>query len=315
MEKIYDLIIIGAGPGGLAAGLYGARAKMDTLIIEKDKTGGQISTTEEVANYPGSIADASGPTLVARMVEQVEEFGAQKVKDSILEVDFSKDIKVLKGEKDVYKAKAVIVATGASPRKLDVPGEKELTGKGVSYCATCDADFFTDMQVFVVGGGDSAVEEALFLTKFAKQVTIVHRRDSLRAAKSIQEKAFKNPKIDFKWDTAIKEIKGDGIVESVIFENLKTNEVEEYLADEEFGTFGIFVFTGYLPQTELFKDVLEMDKQGYLITDTKMNSNIKGVFVAGDCRQKTLRQVVTAVADGAIAAVEAEKYVDEHFGE
>lgn len=315
MEKIYDLVIIGAGPGGLAAGLYGARAKMDTLIIEKDKTGGQISTTEEVANYPGSIPDASGPTLVARMVEQVEEFGAQKVKDNILEVDFSKDIKVLKGEKDVYKAKAVIVATGASPRKLDVPGEKELTGKGVSYCATCDADFFTDMQVFVVGGGDSAVEEALFLTKFAKQVTIVHRRDSLRAAKSIQEKAFKNPKIDFKWDTAIKEIKGDGIVESVIFENLKTNEVEEYLADEEFGTFGIFVFTGYLPQTELFKDVLEMDKQGYLITDTKMNSNIKGVFVAGDCRQKTLRQVVTAVADGAIAAVEAEKYVDEHFGE
>ena len=315
MEKIYDLIIIGAGPGGLAAGLYGARAKMDTLIIEKDKTGGQISTTEEVANYPGSIPDASGPTLVARMVEQVEEFGAQKVKDSILEVDFSKDIKVLKGEKDVYKAKAVIVATGASPRKLDVPGEKDLTGKGVSYCATCDADFFTDMQVFVVGGGDSAVEEALFLTKFAKQVTIVHRRDSLRAAKSIQEKAFKNPKIDFKWDTAIKEIKGDGIVESVIFENLKTNEVEEYLADEEFGTFGIFVFTGYLPQTELFKDVLEMDKQGYLITDTKMNSNIKGVFVAGDCRQKTLRQVVTAVAGGAIAAVEAEKYVDEHFGE
>lgn len=315
MEKIYDLVIIGAGPGGLSAGLYGARAKMDTLIIEKDKTGGQISTTEEVANYPGSIADASGPTLVARMVEQVEEFGAQKVKDNILEVDFSKDIKVLKGEKDVYKAKSVIVATGASPRKLDVPGEKELTGKGVSYCATCDADFFTDMQVFVVGGGDSAVEEALFLTKFAKQVTIVHRRDSLRAAKSIQEKAFKNPKIDFKWDTAIKEIKGDGIVESVIFENLKTNEVEEYLADEEFGTFGIFVFTGYLPQTDLFKDVLEMDKQGYLITDTKMNSNIKGVFVAGDCRQKTLRQVVTAVADGAIAAVEAEKYVDEHFGE
>lgn len=315
MEKIYDLVIIGAGPGGLSAGLYGARAKMDTLIIEKDKTGGQISTTEEVANYPGSIPNASGPTLVARMVEQVEEFGAQKVKDNILEVDFSKDIKVLKGEKDVYKAKAVIVATGASPRKLDVPGEKELTGKGVSYCATCDADFFTDMQVFVVGGGDSAVEEALFLTKFAKQVTIVHRRDSLRAAKSIQEKAFKNPKIDFKWDTAIKEIKGDGIVESVIFENLKTNEVEEYLADEEFGTFGIFVFTGYLPQTDLFKDVLEMDKQGYLITDTKMNSNIKGVFVAGDCRQKTLRQVVTAVADGAIAAVEAEKYVDEHFGE
>lgn len=312
MSKVYDLVIIGGGPAGLSAGLYGARALMDTLIIEKDKTGGQIATTDEVANYPGSIPEATGPSLVARMVEQVEEFKANRVKDSIVSYDFSGPVKVLVGEKETYHAKSVIIATGAVPRKLGVPGEKEFTGKGVSYCATCDAAFFTDMQVFVVGGGDSAVEEAMFLTKFAEKVTIVHRRDELRAAKSIQEKAFKNPKIDFMWDTHITEIKGDGIVESVVFENLKTGEISEYHADEEFGTFGIFVFTGYLPSTELFKEGFTLDSQGYLVTDELMQTNIPGVFAAGDCRSKLLRQVVTATADGAIAAVMAEKYVDEH---
>ena len=173
MSKIYDLVIIGAGPAGLSAGLYGARGKMSTLIIEKDKTGGQIVTTEEVANYPGSIHDASGPSLIARMAEQADEFGTERIKDSIVDFDFTGKIKILKGTKAEYQAKAVIVATGASPKKLDCPGEKELTGKGVSYCATCDADFFQDMEVFVVGGGDSAVEEAMYLTKFASKVTIV----------------------------------------------------------------------------------------------------------------------------------------------
>lgn len=315
MSKIYDLIIIGAGPAGLSAGLYGARGKLDTLIIEKDRTGGQIATTEEVANYPGSIPDASGPSLIARMVEQVEEFGAQRVKDSITSFDFSGKVKILNGEKEQYQAKAVIVATGASPRKLDIPGEKELTGKGVSYCATCDADFFTDMQVFVVGGGDSAVEEAMYLTKFAEKVTIVHRRDELSAAKSIQEKAFQNPKIDFMWDTVVTEIKGDGIVESCVFKNIKTGELHEYFADEEMGTFGIFVFTGYIPQTEIFKGTLDMNPVGYFMADTLMKTNIDGVFVAGDCREKLLRQVVTATADGAIAAIMAEKYIDHNFSE
>ncbi|WP_313567319.1 thioredoxin-disulfide reductase [Acetoanaerobium noterae] len=313
MSKIYDLVIIGAGPAGLSAGLYGARGKMSTLIIEKDKTGGQIVTTEEVANYPGSIHDASGPSLVARMAEQADEFGAERIKDSIVDFDFTGKIKILKGTKAEYQAKAVIVATGASPKKLDCPGEKELTGKGVSYCATCDADFFQDMEVFVVGGGDSAVEEAMYLTKFASKVTIVHRRDSLRAAKSIQDKAFANPKIDFKWDSVIKEIKGDGIVESVVFENTKTGELSEYFADEEFGTFGIFVFTGYIPQTDIFKGKLDMNQSGYFVTNQNMETNIPGVFAAGDCREKVLRQVVTATADGAIAAIMAEKYI-EHEG-
>ncbi|SHH28792.1 thioredoxin-disulfide reductase [Tepidibacter thalassicus] len=315
MENIYDLIVIGAGPAGLSAGLYGARAKMKTLIIEKDKTGGQIVTTEEVANYPGSIRNATGPSLIARMVEQCEEFGAEKIKDNIVEINLDDKIKVLKGEKGEYRTKAVIIATGASPRKLNVPGEKEFTGKGVSYCATCDGDFFTDFEVFVIGGGDTAVEEAMFLTKFARKVTVVHRRDKLRAAKSIQEKAFKNSKIEFMYNTVVKELKGDGILESIIFENKETGEVWEYRADEEDGTMGVFIFVGYIPQTDLFKEKLDMDDRGYLITDSEMRTNIPGVFAAGDCRQKVLRQVVTATADGAIASIMAEKYINENFEE
>ncbi len=315
MEKIYDVVIIGAGPAGLSAGLYAARGKMSTLILEKSKTGGQIASTEEVANYPGSIEHATGPSLVARMVEQCKEFGAEMDKDTIKSVKLDEKIKVLVGEKNTYYARSVIAAPGATPRLLDVPGEKEFTGKGVSYCATCDADFFTDFEVFVIGGGDSAVEEALFMTKFARKITIVHRREELRAAKSIQEKAFNHPKIDFMWNTAIKEIKGDGVVEAVTFENLVTGEITEHQAHEDDGTFGIFVFVGYLPQTEIFKDLLDMDKAGYFITDDNMKTNIPGVFAAGDCRVKSLRQVVTAVSDGAIAAVQAEKYIENAFHE
>ena len=195
MENLYDIVIIGCGPAGLAAGLYGARAKMKTLILEKGKTGGQIVITHEVANYPGSIENATGPSLIARMVEQCKEFGAEIVRDAIVDTELDGNIKVLKGEKGEYRAKTVIIATGATPKKLGCPGEKELTGKGVSYCATCDADFFEDFEVFVVGGGDSAIEEALYLTKFARKVTIVHRRQGFRCAKSIEEKARANEKI------------------------------------------------------------------------------------------------------------------------
>ncbi len=312
MSKIYDLIIIGAGPAGLAAGLYGARARMSTLIIEKDKTGGQIVTTDEVANYPGSIHDATGPSLIARMVEQCEEFGAERVKGTVVSFDFDSKVKKIVCEDAEYLAKSVIIATGANPKKLDVPGEKELTGKGVSYCATCDGAFFEDMQVFVIGGGDSAVEEAMFLTKFAEKVTIVHRRDALRAAKSIQEKAFANPKIDFRWNAVIEEIKGDGIVEAVVFKDTQTGDVEQYDADEEFGTFGIFVFTGYIPNTDIFVGKVQTSETGYIKTNELMETNYPGVFAAGDCREKLLRQVVTATADGAIAAVMAEKYIEEN---
>ena len=312
MTDIYDVVIIGSGPAGLAAGIYASRARLKTIIIEKEKAGGQIVTTEEVANYPGSIENASGPSLIARMVEQADEFGAERVLDTISEVELDGKIKVLKGKKNVYKTKSVIIATGAKPRPIGCPGEKELIGKGVSYCATCDGAFFTDLEVFVIGGGDSAVEEALFLTKFARKVTIVHRRDELRAAKSIQEKAFKNEKVDFLWNSVVDEIKGEGIVESMVVKNKLTGELTEIVADEDDGTFGIFGFVGYLPETKLFDEKVEMER-GYIVTDQDMHTNIPGVFAAGDCRVKSLRQVVTATGDGAIAAVQAEKYIGEVF--
>jgi len=313
MSKIYDLIIIGAGPAGLSAALYAGRSKLSTLVLEKSKTGGQIVITHEVANYPGSIREATGPSLIARMVEQVVEFGAERKSDDIIDVDFTSDIKIIKGEKEEYQAKAVIIATGATPRKIGCPGEIELTGKGVSYCATCDADFFEDFEVFVIGGGDTAVEEAMYLTKFARKVTVVHRREELRAAKSIQEKAFANDKMHFMWNSVVEELKGDGILETAVFKNVKTGELTEYHADEEDGTFGLFAFVGYVPHSDTFKDHVEMDNWGYIKTDENMKTNIEGVFAAGDIRPKVLRQVVTATADGAIAATLAEKYMEEKF--
>lgn len=309
---IYDVIIIGEGPAGLAAGLYASRARLNTLIIEKEKAGGQIVTTDEVANYPGSIENATGPSLVKRMVDQAEEFGSKKILDTILEVNLTDKIKVLKGEKAEYQAKSVIIATGAVPRAIGCPGEKELVGRGVSYCATCDAAFFEDLEVYVMGGGDTAVEEAMYLTKFARKVTIIHRRDELRAAKSIQEKAFKNDKIEFIWDSAISELKGDGILESMTIKNLKTGEETEVVAHEDDGTFGVFPFIGYLPATKLFDGLVDIE-DGYIKTDEDMKTNLDGVFAAGDVRVKSLRQVVTATADGAIAAVQAEKYIDHAF--
>ena len=216
----------------------------------------------------------------------------------------------------IFKCRCVdalqIIATGAVPRPMGVPGEKELTGRGVSYCATCDAPFFEDLEIFVIGGGDSAVEEAMYLTKFARKVTIVHRRDELRAAKSIQEKAFKNEKMAFMWNTVVEEVKGKGILESIVFKNAITGELTEVFPDEEDGAFGIFVFVGYLPATKLFDGLIEMEN-GYIKTDDNMKTKIDGIFAAGDNRVKSLRQVVTATADGAIAAVQAEKYIDDNF--
>ena len=311
METIYDVIIIGAGPAGLSAALYTGRAKLKTLVLEGSKVGGQIAITSEVDNYPGSMPDTTGPTLTARMVEQAKQFGAEMVPDSAVGTDFKREIKIVKGEKDEYKGRSVIIATGANPRKIGCPGEVELTGKGVSYCATCDADFFQDLEVFVVGGGDTAVEEAIYLTKFARKVTIVHRRDELRAAKYLQEKAFENPKIDVMWNSVIVDIKGDGIVESAVFHNKETGETTEIKAPEDDGTFGIFVLAGYVPVTKVFQGCIDTDETGYIIADSRMQTNVEGVFAAGDVRVKTLRQVVTATADGAIAAVEAEKYLEK----
>jgi thioredoxin reductase (NADPH) len=307
MQDLYDIIIIGGGPAGLTAGLYGARSRAKTLIIEKGKWGGQAATTEELENYPGSVEQPTGPEITSRMKKQAEEFGVETRVETVTKLELGEKIKKVVTDNAQYRAKTLIIATGAKPRLLGCPGELELRGKGVSYCATCDADFFTDLRVVVVGGGDSAIQEALYLTKFAEKVTVIHRRDELRAAKSIQEKAFANDKIDFIWNSVVSEIKGDGIVEKVIVKNVKTDELSEVETD------GVFMFVGYDPVSELVKGLVDMDARGYIITDEDMNTSIEGVFAAGDIRKKSLRQVVTAASDGAIAAARAEHYIAEKF--
>lgn len=257
------------------------------------------------------VEGESGPSLIARMTAQAEKFGAERASDTITKVELEGPVKKLYGTKDTYQCKTLIIATGAFPRPIGCKREGEFMGKGVSFCATCDANFFEDLEVYVVGGGDSAVEEAMYLTKFARKVTIIHRRDELRAAKSIQEKAFKNPKLHFMWDTVVDELLGEDILSGMIVKNTKTGELTRIDADEKDGLFGLFGFIGYNPRSELFEGMLDMD-HGYIKTDDNMHTNIPGVFAAGDIRVKALRQVVTAAADGAIAAMQAEKYVSEH---
>ena len=311
MSKIYDVIVLGAGPAGLAAGLYAGRSRLSVLIIEKGQDGGQIAITDEIENYPGQVEGDSGPSLIARMTEQAKHFGAERVSDLIKSVELEGEVKKLVGAKGEYLAKTVIVATGAFPKPIGCENEGKFVGKGISFCATCDAAFFEDFEVFVVGGGDSAVEEAMYLTKFARKVTIIHRRDELRAAKSIQEKAFKNEKIEFMWDTVVERVEGDEMLEAMIVKNVKTGETKRIEADEEDGIFGLFGFIGYNPNSALFEGILDMER-GYIKTDDNMHTNIEGVYAAGDIRVKALRQVVTAAADGAIAAMQAEKYIAEH---
>ena len=276
MSKIYDVIILGAGPAGLTAGLYAGRSRLSTLIIEKGQDGGQIAITNEIENYPGQqLEGESGPSLIARMTAQAEKFGVERARDSIKSVELTGEVKKLTGTKGEYLAKTVILATGAFPRPIGCKNEGKFVGKGISFCATCDAAFFEDLEVYVVGGGDAAVEEAMYLTKFARKVTIIHRRDELRAAKSIQD---------------------------------KTGELTTIEADEDDGLFGLFGFIGLLPNTSLYEGMVEMEN-GYIKTDADMHTNLPGVYAAGDLRVKSLRQVVTAAADGAIAAMQAEKYI------
>ncbi len=309
MSKTYDVIILGAGPAGLAAGLYAGRSRLDTLIIEKGQDGGQIAITSEIENYPGQLLEGeTGPSLVARMTEQAKKFGAERVSDVIKSLDLSGDVKKVTGNKGEYLAKAVILATGAFPRPIGCKNEAKFVGKGISFCATCDAAFFEDFEVFVVGGGDSAVEEAMYLSKFARKVTIIHRREELRAAKSIQEKAFANPKLHFMWDSVVEEADGDELLSKMVIKNTKTGELTTVEADEEDGMFGLFGFIGLLPNTKLYEGAVDMEN-GYIRTDDNMHTNLPGVFAAGDLRVKSLRQVVTAAADGAIAAMQAEHYI------
>lgn len=310
MDKIYDVIVLGAGPAGLSAGLYAGRSRLSTLIIEKGQDGGQIAITNEIENYPGqSLEGESGPSLIARMTEQAKKFGAERASDVIKSVELSGDVKKLVGNKGEYLCRCLIIATGAFPRPIGCKNEGDFVGKGISFCATCDANFFEDLEVYVVGGGDAAVEEAMYLTNFARKVTVIHRRDELRAAKSIQEKAFANPKMNFMWDSVVDEVGGEDILQYMVVKNTKTGELTRIDADEDDGLFGLFGFIGLLPKSDLFVGKLELDEKGYIPTDADMHTNVPGVFAAGDIRVKSLRQVVTAAADGAIAAMQAEKYI------
>lgn len=308
----YEVVIIGGGPAGLSAGMYAARAKLKTLLLERGMPGGQASTTDNIENYPGFPEGIPGLDLAMKMLEQSNRFGMQVKNTDVLAVsqlaNGELEIKTYDGE---YNAKALIIATGAQSKPLGIPGEDEYRGRGVSYCATCDGAFFQGKTVAVVGGGDSAVQEGIFLTKFAEKVYIIHRRDELRATKVLQEKAKAHPKIEFILDSAITNILGQEKVEAVKIKNLKTNEEKAVAVD------GIFVYVGKEPISELFRGFIDIDERGYITTDAKMQTSRKGVFAAGDVRQTPLRQVVTAVADGAIAAVSAEQYIEyleEHSG-
>jgi thioredoxin reductase (NADPH) len=300
----YEVIIIGGGPGGLTAGLYTARSRLSTLLIESALLGGQMTTTDLIENYPGFPEGITGAELSRLMEEQVRRFGAEIVTQEVIEVGLEAAMKVVKTYESNYLCEALIICTGTEYRKLGVPGEKEFTGKGVSFCSTCDAAFFKDCQIVVVGGGDSALTEAIFLTKFAKEVTIIHRRDALRGTKIYQERAFANPKIKFLWNSVVQEIKGDKTVQSILVKNVKTNEVRE------FQTEGVFLFVGLLPRTQFLKGLVKLDEGGYIITDEKCETSIKGIFAAGDCRKQLLRQIATAVGDGATAAFAVEKYLE-----
>ena len=310
MEKTYDLIVIGAGPAGLSSGIYAGRAKLNTLIIEKAEFGWQVNKTYDISNYPGA-RNSNGPKLMEEMRIQAEDFGVDFMSAEVQKVNLDGDVKIIKTDRGEIKGRAVIIATGASPRKLGFKGEEEFTGRGVAYCSTCDGQLFEGLEVFVIGAGFAAAEEAMFLTKFASKVTVIAREPEFTCAKSISDKTLANPKIEVMFNTEILEASGNETLNYAKFINNKTGETFEYHAKKEDGSFGIFVFVGYAPQSDLFRDILETDKYGYMITNENMETKIKGVYVAGDLRPKQLRQIVTAVSDGAIAATMAERYVIE----
>lgn len=308
MSKIYDVIIIGGGPAGLSSGIYAGRAKLKTLIIDKDELGGQVNKTYEISNYPGA-RNSNGPKLMKDMIDQASDFGVEFLRSEVKGFNFDNDVKVIKTSQGELQSRSVIIATGASPRKLGFKGEKEFTGRGVAYCSTCDGQFFEGLQVFVIGAGFAAAEEAMFLTKYARKVTVIAREPEFTCAKSIADKVLSHPKVEVKFNTEVVEVSGKEALTYAKFINNKTGETFEYNVEGNDKLFGVFVFVGYEPKSELFKDVLEIDKYGYIKTNDNMKTKIDGVFVAGDVRPKELRQIVTAVSDGAVAAVSAERYV------
>ncbi len=306
---MYDVIIIGGGPAGLTAGLYTSRARLKSLLIEKAFPGGQVMTTEWVENYPGFEDGVSGAELSQKMEKQAVKFGLEIIQGSAINISIDGNIKKVNLEDGKqFEAKSVIIATGSNPRPLKIEGEDEFRGRGVSYCATCDGAFFRDAKLAVIGGGDSAVEEGLFLTKFAETVYIIHRRDELRAAKVVQERAFENPKIKLVWDSVPEKIVGDGSgVNALHIKNLKTGE--QSVLDVQ----GVFIYIGYNPNTGFLGKVIDLDQSSYVLANDDMFTSAPGIFVAGDVRKKLLKQIATAVGDGATAAISAEKYIEENF--
>jgi thioredoxin reductase (NADPH) len=306
-EEFVRVLVIGSGPAGLAAALYAARADLDPLVLTGMELGGQVSLTFAVENYPGFPEGIGGMEMVDLFQKQAQRFGARIEYDLASEVDFSeRPFKVKTQNGKVYSAESVIISTGASAVHLDVPGENEFTGRGVSYCATCDGWFFKEKDVIVVGGGDSAVEESLFLTRYAENITIVHRRDELRAGAILAERAKTNPKIEISWNTVVKEISGNGAVQTVKLQDTETGEEREREVD------GVFIFIGHSPNTGLFTDQLEMDENGYLIVDKLMQTNVPGVFAAGEVADPHFRQVVTSAGMGAAAAIQANRFMEEN---
>ncbi|QDP41239.1 thioredoxin-disulfide reductase [Radiobacillus deserti] len=308
-DKIYDVIIAGAGPAGMTAAVYTSRADLDTLMLERGIPGGQMANTEDVENYPG-YDHILGPDLSTKMFEHSKKFGAEYAYGDIKEVIDGKEFKTVVAGNKEYKTRALIIATGAQYKKVGVPGEEEYGGRGVSYCAVCDGAFFKERELIVVGGGDSAVEEGVYLTRFASKVTIVHRRDELRAQKILQQRAFDNDKIEFVWDTVVETINGENNkVSSVTLKNKKTGEVYDKEAQ------GVFIYVGMVPLSEPFKSLGITNEEGYIPTNESMETNVPGVFAAGDIRAKELRQIVTATGDGSIAAQAAQAYVEHLLDE
>ncbi len=301
----YDVIIIGAGPSGYTAGIYCSRAGYDTLILSGVLPGGQLVNTTEVENFPGFENGIMGPDLMIDMRKQSQRMGTTIVDDEVVDVDFRrKPLKVLTASEE-YEGRAIIIATGANPRKIGLEGEETFGGKGVSYCATCDGPFFRNQDIVVVGGGDSAIEEATFLTKFATKVHLVHRRDELRASKVMQERALNNNKIEFHWDSAVVDIKGEQKVTQAVLKNLKTNE------EKSLDIGGLFVAIGHEPNTKIFKNQIDLDDEGYIVLKNKTHTNVEGVFAAGDVHDRNYRQAITAAAYGCMAAIDVDKYIEE----
>jgi thioredoxin reductase (NADPH) len=309
-DALYDVIIVGGGPAGLSAAIYAGRSSLKALLVERGAYGGTTFQTGEIENYPGGIAGETGADFAARISEHADRFGVEKVAGEVTAVNLIGAVKDVWVGDAKYSGRTIIIATGSEPAKLGAPGETEFAGLGVSYCAVCDGPFFSGLPVFVVGGGDSAVEEALYLAKFAREVTIIHRRDAFRAARGIVEKAEREPKIRFLLDTVVTNLGGESLLTKVETENVKTGARTEIVAKEG-ENFGFFIFAGQSAHTEMFSPIVDTNDHGYIYADEEMRTNIPGVFTAGDVRVKKLRQIVTATADGAIAAINAEKYILE----